>query len=304
LSSSNWLELHSDLPDHPKVMYCASLLKVDPDLLIGKLCRLWLWALNNRESGKFLACETSLIADKMRWNKKADNLISALCSIAPGECAGFLYKTEDGYEIYHWQEYAGRLLDKRRKDRERKAERAAQSNGNSNGNPPEIHPNNKKTSDGMRSEVAGITLNPLPLTPNELALSAREESPESEFPEMTEEAFNALSGFGILYEQTTGSPVPSALAEQLRFRLAEHADPELVKEALRQSIGKRNEGAYLNAIMQSWTAKGIKTYRQYLDTVPQTSPSAKRQQPSISDPANYQEQREEDLPEWARKPVN
>ncbi|HCC00796.1 MAG TPA: hypothetical protein DEP42_06245, partial [Ruminococcaceae bacterium] len=102
---SNWLEGHTDLPDHPKLLYCASLLKVDPDLLVGKLYRLWSWAINNRESGRFLSCELPLIAEKMRWKKRASSLIDALCAVAPGEQAGWLVKIADGYAIYNWEKY-------------------------------------------------------------------------------------------------------------------------------------------------------------------------------------------------------
>jgi len=49
----SWIEIHDNLPDHPKVGEVAEALKMDNDAVVGKLVRLWTWAINNREDGVF-----------------------------------------------------------------------------------------------------------------------------------------------------------------------------------------------------------------------------------------------------------
>ena len=43
-----WIELHDNLPDHQKTIDLANELRIDKDTVVGKLVRLWTWALNEQ----------------------------------------------------------------------------------------------------------------------------------------------------------------------------------------------------------------------------------------------------------------
>lgn len=108
-----WIELHDTLPDHDKVLSVAETLNLDKDLVVGKLVRLWVWALNNREDGTFKSRDISTIAEIMRFKGKPQKLIEALAA------ARLLDRIEDTltgelyYTIHDWDERVGMLLAKR-----------------------------------------------------------------------------------------------------------------------------------------------------------------------------------------------
>lgn len=268
-----WIEAHSDLPDHPKTVYCASLLHIDRDLLVGKLVRLWTWAIDYRDNGRFLSEEAPMIAEKMRWPRQGPKaikqLMDALCAVAPREKAGFFVKSDSGYEIYNWRKYAGKLAERRRKDRERHAGGSSESDGNLGGNPQEFHGNSagipvddSQNSDGYRNP----NRNPNQDTESAARATARKD-PETDA---------SLSEIGQLYEDVAKGPIPAALSEDILFRLHEGTDPALIKEALRNSMGKQNIPAYFKAVMKSWTAQGIKTHADLMARVKTIRPTVKK----------------------------
>lgn len=112
-----WIELHDTLPDHPKVIRASASLKIDKDAFTGKLIRLWVWALNNREDGRLLEEEEDTIAEIMRFKGKPAGLIAALLD------ARLIEKTEDGYRIHDWEEHVSMLMAKREKKRAQTRER-------------------------------------------------------------------------------------------------------------------------------------------------------------------------------------
>ena len=114
-----WIELHDTLPDNKKVVNLAAELHIDIDMAVGKLVRLWLWALTNRRDGDFSQNDEPTIAEKMRWTKSASLLVNAMVR------HGLLDKTEGGYHIHDWEEYAISLMardeERKKKTRERVA---------------------------------------------------------------------------------------------------------------------------------------------------------------------------------------
>lgn len=107
-----WIELHDTLPDHPKVAEAAELLKLDKDAVVGKLVRLWVWALNNRENGRISFRDISTVAEIMRYRGKPSKLIDTLVSVR------LMDVTDEGYVIHDWQERVGMLMAKRETKRE------------------------------------------------------------------------------------------------------------------------------------------------------------------------------------------
>lgn len=133
-----WIELHDTLPDHKKVIQAADELNMDKDMLVGKLVRLWTWAVNNRENGAFTAPEIKTIAEVMRFRGKAQRLIGALVS------AGLLDEAEETYTIHDWHERVGMLMAKRETQRAQARERKRRQRARE-----------KESSSGITSDVTG-----------------------------------------------------------------------------------------------------------------------------------------------------
>lgn len=110
-----WIELHQGLREHKKVFACADLLGISRVTMVGTLTSIWLWALDNAQDGSLEGVSNRTIARICDWKEnKADLLVGALVE------TGWLDQNENGLEIHDWMDYAGKLMDRREKDRERK----------------------------------------------------------------------------------------------------------------------------------------------------------------------------------------
>lgn len=129
-----WIELHDTLPDHDKVLSVAETLKLDKDMVVGKLIRLWVWALNNREDGTFKARDIDTIAEVMRFKGKPQKLINALVAAKLLDCTEDKFTGEVFYVIHDWHERVGMLLAKRETVRAQTRARVQKSRSKKNGN--------------------------------------------------------------------------------------------------------------------------------------------------------------------------
>jgi hypothetical protein len=111
-----WLAVDACVHTNPKVMLLASALNLDIDSAVGKLLRLWAWAMaSGNEAGDITALPPSELAGIMRWNKKASALYDALL-----QC-GLISEDADGTKrINNWYEMNGSLMEKMREDSKRK----------------------------------------------------------------------------------------------------------------------------------------------------------------------------------------
>lgn len=118
-----WIEVHQALPTHRKTLALASLLDVDPEPLVGHLVCLWLWALDNAPDG-VIEASPRIIARVAGWRGDHDAFVAAL------ETAGFAERVDDlKYIIHDWDDYAGKLVDRRKSNAERmRAARASLPN--------------------------------------------------------------------------------------------------------------------------------------------------------------------------------
>lgn len=114
---------------------CAEALNISRVEMIGTLVCLWLWALDNAEDGLLDDVSNRTIACVCGFpEKKAQKLVDSLFE------TGFLDKDEERncYVIHDWNEYAGKLMERRKNDRERKKNSAGKKK-TSAGIPPEFH---------------------------------------------------------------------------------------------------------------------------------------------------------------------
>lgn len=117
---STWIELHTSLPNHWKLRRLAKKLRVkDRDLVRAKLENLWLWAIEYRENGRLTGLDEAEIAEASHWSGDATLWLRSLV-----EC-GFIDKSRGGkdgstLQLHDWWDFAGKLIELRKKNRERK----------------------------------------------------------------------------------------------------------------------------------------------------------------------------------------
>lgn len=108
-----WIESHQSLKEHPKTYRLASLLKRTRLEAIGILHCLWWWALDAVKDGDLSMVNAEMLADVCLFKGDPNKLLNGL------KQSGWI---DDDCRIHHWQDYIGRLLEKREQDRTRKTQ--------------------------------------------------------------------------------------------------------------------------------------------------------------------------------------
>ncbi len=134
-----WVESHQELGRHPKTRRASKLLSVSRAAVIGHLHCLWWWALDFAQDGVLTKFEADEIADACLWDGEPEALVAGLVG------AGFLDAVEGQLVVHDWGDYAGRLIERRtsdaeRKRRERESARAVQDVPRTSGGHPSDDP--------------------------------------------------------------------------------------------------------------------------------------------------------------------
>jgi hypothetical protein len=136
-----WIELHANVFSDRKVLAAAiALTRGDVEKMVGHLARLWSWSMDNAEDGDLSHLPDHAIGLAAGWTKRPKNFVATLRAV------GLI--DPDG-QIHDWDDYAGRLRDRREKDRirkkmQRQIERArdasspGMSMGQSSGSPGDV----------------------------------------------------------------------------------------------------------------------------------------------------------------------
>lgn len=109
-----WIESHQEVGRHPKTKKLARLLGISIPTAVGHLHFLWWWALDFAQDGVLDKFDAEDIAEAMEWKGDEQALLDALIE------AEYIDVTDHGLVIHDWAEYAGKLLERRAKDRARK----------------------------------------------------------------------------------------------------------------------------------------------------------------------------------------
>ena len=117
-----WIELHQKLPTHPKTkrLVRALGLNVPQDIpqVVGHLCMFWLWCIDYAIDGSLESMSAQDIADAAGWYGDPELFLRAMVD------EHFVDVDEDGGKVVHdWDDYIGRLIDYRAKERKRNAEK-------------------------------------------------------------------------------------------------------------------------------------------------------------------------------------
>ncbi len=129
-----WIESHQELANHPKVWRLAKELAISVPAAIGHLHLLWWWALTYAESGEVGNIDFTQISRAAYWEGEPSSLIAALIDV------GFLDESGPSISLHDWHDFAGKLIDRRNADRERK-----RNVGLSAGSPQELRRNSHAT---------------------------------------------------------------------------------------------------------------------------------------------------------------
>lgn len=121
-----WIELDTDMPEHPKSLRLAAMLK-DP-LAFGYVVRLLCYCGRSNVAGRFDGEEAPAAMEAAAgWRGKPGRFVDAALA------CGFIDRTPGGFEVHGWEERAAPHIAKRLKDAERqrtRREEAAKEIGN------------------------------------------------------------------------------------------------------------------------------------------------------------------------------
>lgn len=112
-----WIELHQAVWTHRKTFELASRLDLDETYAAAHVIRLWTWALDNAPEGILAGLSDRAIAFGAGWRGDVKAFVEALVG------AGWL---DEDRKIHDWDEYALKLIERKRANAERmRAARAA-----------------------------------------------------------------------------------------------------------------------------------------------------------------------------------
>jgi hypothetical protein len=142
-----WIESHQALGRHPKTLRLAAELGCTLPTAVGYLQFLWWWALDYAQDGVVEPDAKALVGRACEWRGRPDRFWTSLIT------AGFVDPLPGGgVQVHDWAEYAGRLIDKRTKDAERKRQGRAVATApelrTSTGNPTDIGRTSGSASNG------------------------------------------------------------------------------------------------------------------------------------------------------------
>ena len=261
-----WIEVHDTLPDHPKVLRAAKALKLDSDALVGKLVRLWVWALGNREDGMLNDLDADRLDVIMQYRGKASALLEALVANRLLDAL-----PDEHYMIHDWDEHVMMLRDKREEKRKQNAERvkryrnAKKRTESENCNADVMHECNADVThyNGVTCNASNArtvpnrTIDDLNDDPTTLAVCARETAPlpvdnfEDQVRETISDGFLRLTG-------REANPV------ELDALVANTGSdggmsPEMVLLAVSRAVtyGAKSIVGYSTRVMVEWRRKGL-----------------------------------------------
>jgi hypothetical protein len=113
-----WIESHQELGAHPKTQKLARILGLSKPTVVGHLHYLWWWATDYAQDGDLSRFDALDIAIGAEWEGNPDLFLDALIR------SGFVDQG-DAMTIHNWDDYAGKLIERRAKNAERMREARA-----------------------------------------------------------------------------------------------------------------------------------------------------------------------------------
>lgn len=247
--NSIWIELHQEMPRHPKTLALAQALKISRREAVGLLIDLWTWGLNCAdETGHLRGITNEGIAMALDWSgRQAAKLVNALV-----DC-GWIDGENGNYSLHDWADYTSRLSDKRKDaERKREARKRAKQADESPENPQNVP---GQSADSPRKNTvnprAGIT------KPNQTKpyITTSNNNPAS-IPVEEDVSVDTAALRKVCEEFSQAIHEPNEKErEQLRLLLGEYSLSTLLA-AIQDASGKGRSVNYLRAILESWKRTG------------------------------------------------
>lgn len=109
-----WIESHQEIAHHPKTKRLAKRLGVSIPTAIGHLHLLWWWALDYAQDGNLTDYSEVEIAEAAGWEGDPSEFVDGLLHCGVNGSFGFLEPDDRAaLHIHDWQDYAGRLVQRR-----------------------------------------------------------------------------------------------------------------------------------------------------------------------------------------------
>jgi hypothetical protein len=232
-----WIESHQELARHPKTKRFARLLGVSLPAAVGHLHFLWWWAMDYADDGSLSRFDAHDIADACGWDGDSKLIADSLRE------AGFIDITKDGPVIHDWHEYAGRLVEKREQNRERKQKSRAR-------HAPVTRPSQENEGDGHGGH--GATEPDLTVPKRTTTTTAHEESDiDPSEPQSMTEAHQKVFGTNIIPSLHSNFLIPilQNLGERYAIELLLETGEAAGKPSLR----------YMQEVHAGWQKKGSRS---------------------------------------------
>ena len=163
-----WIESHQELRNHPKTKRLARLLNISIAAAIGHLHMFWWWAMDYADNGDVSQYDPEDIADAGGWEGDAQTFLDAMINCGPGNRCGFIDRAENGMYIHDWDEYIGKLLERRQRNKESVHKSRNKNVGDTlatcNAN---VTPTNENVGDTLEATVPNRTVPTVPNQPNQ-----------------------------------------------------------------------------------------------------------------------------------------
>lgn len=256
--NSIWIELHQEMPRHPKTLSLAQALKISRHEAVGILADLWTWGLSCAgEDGDLRDVTDMGIAMAVDFPvKKAQLLAKSLVSV------GWLDQKDGGYCLHDWPDYTSRLSEKRRDAERKRTARKEAKQADKPGNSPE---NVRGLSGDCPDEnavnpCAGITQTaPVPIpVPNQSKLSDNNNPLPSteEGPKISENEARDFSAVGKLFSECV-KPMPSSGdTDKLLQLMRKYGATQLLSAIQEAQKGHGHSVAYVQRILEGWERDG------------------------------------------------
>ena len=116
-----WLKVEQALPTHRKTLLGAQLMSMDDHKFLGHVLHFWLWALDHAtDDGLLPGLPDDVLGERAGFSKRQGRVfIETLIE------AGFIDKCPRGLLLHDWPEYAGKLNERREKEKQRMANKRA-----------------------------------------------------------------------------------------------------------------------------------------------------------------------------------
>jgi DnaD/phage-associated family protein len=224
-----WIESHQELARHPKTKKFARMLEISLPSAVGHLHFFWWWAMDYAQDGSLARYDAADIADACGWEGEASTLQNALIE------SGFIDDENDDLIIHDWHEYAGRLIEKREQNKERKKK--------SRGRHADVTRTSQENERDSRESHRATKPNPT--------------QPYQTEPNQTISNTPAGTNAFQIFEKEGFGTLSSILADDIGELIDTYSERWVI-EAMYEAVrsGKRNL-KYVGGILRRWKSEGI-----------------------------------------------